>query len=79
MKQVFTYGSYSYEYYIEFADRKTLGLEVLPDLRIIAKVPLDASLEEIESFLVRKWKWLHKQLNDLQKFKKKNLTSPLGE
>ncbi len=70
MKQVFEYGKYSYDYYIEFAERKTLGLEVLPDLRIIAKVPLDATIDEIEAFLVRKWKWLYKQLAELKKMNK---------
>lgn len=70
MKQTFTYGQYSYEYYIEFAERKTLGLEVLPDLRIIAKVPLNATLDEIEGFLTRKWQWLEKQLSELRKLKK---------
>ena len=72
MKHIFEYGRYSYEYYIEFSDRKTLGLEVLPDLRIIVKVPQGASLKEIEEFLVRKWNWLDKQLRELQKFKKPN-------
>lgn len=70
MKHIFEYGRYSYEYYIEFSDRKTLGLEVLPDLRIIVKVPQGASLKEIEGFLVRKWSWLEKQLSELRKLKK---------
>ena len=70
MKQTFEYGRYSYEYYIEFAPRKTLALEVLPDLRIITKVPLDATLDEIERFLTRKWKWLEKQQSELGKLSK---------
>lgn len=70
MKQTFEYGLYSYEYYIEFTERKTLGLEVLPDLRIIVKVPLDTTLTEIEAFLTRKWHWLEKQLSELRKLKK---------
>lgn len=72
MKQTFEYGKYSYEYYIEFSNRKTLGLEVLPDLRVIAKVPNGATLDEIEGFLERKWSWLDKQLRELRKFKKLN-------
>ena len=70
MKNVFEYGSYRYEYYIEFADRKSFTLIVRPDLKVIARVPLDATLEQIESFLVRKWKWLEQQLNELRKYKK---------
>jgi len=70
MKQTFQYGTYSYEYFIEFAERKTLALEVLPDLRIIVKAPINATLSEIEGFLTRKWKWLEKQLSELRNLKK---------
>ena len=70
MKQKFEYGRFSYEYFIEFAKRKTLALEVLPNLRIIVKAPLGATLDEIESFLKRKWSWLERQLSELRKFKK---------
>lgn len=70
MKQTFEYGQYSYEYYIEFAERKTFSLEVLPDLRIIVKTPINATLDEIEAFLTRKWKWLEKQLSELRRLKK---------
>jgi len=73
VKQTFEYGKYSYEYYVELAERKTLGLEVLPDLRIIAKVPFDATLDEIEAFLVRKWRWLDKQLTELGKMRKSRI------
>lgn len=70
MKQTFNYGDYSYEYYIEFGERKSFTLVVRPDLRIIARVPLDATLDEIETFLKRKWRWLERQLKELRKYKK---------
>lgn len=72
MKQTFEYGKYSYDYYIEFVDRKTLGLEVRPDLRIITKVPYATTIDEIEVFLRKKWLWLHKQLAELEKYHKKD-------
>ena len=68
MKQKFDYGRFSYENFIEFTERKTFALEVLPSLRIIVKAPLGSTLEEIEAFLVRKWSWLERQLADLRKF-----------
>jgi len=71
MKQTFRYGKYTYEYYIEFSSRKTLGLMVRPDLRIIAKMPYGTSVDEIEAFLRRKWTWLHKTLNEFRRYKKK--------
>ncbi len=70
MKQVFQYGEYSYEYYVEFGERKSYTLVVRPDLRIIARVPLDATLDDIEGFLRRKWRWLERQLRDLRKLQK---------
>lgn len=70
MKRTFQYEEYAYEYYVEYAERKTLALEVMPDLRIITKVPFDTTLEEIESFLTRKWRWLEKQLGELRKLRK---------
>ena len=70
MKQTFRYGEYVYEYYIEFGERKTYTLVVRPDLRIITRVPLNATLDDIEGFLRRKWQWLEKQLTELRAFKK---------
>lgn len=68
--QTFRYGEYTYEYYVEFSERKSYTLIVRPDLRIIARVPLDATLSEIEGFLRRKWQWLEKQLHELRKYQK---------
>lgn len=70
MKQTFRYGSYAYEYYVEYGERKAFTLVVRPDLRIITRVPLDANRDEIEKFLIRKWKWLEKQLRELRKYQK---------
>lgn len=75
MKQTFRYGEYTYEYFIEFSERRSLTLVVRPDLRIIARVPLDATLDEIEGFLTRKWRWLEKQLHELRKYRKSDSES----
>lgn len=70
MKQTFKYGEYSYDYFIEFSERKSFTLIVRPDLRIIARAPLGAKQDEVEIFLVKKWKWLERQLRELRKYKK---------
>jgi predicted metal-dependent hydrolase len=70
MKQMFKYGTLQYDYYIEFADRKTFGMVVRPDLRIIVKVPFGTTLVDIEMFMKRKWKWLDKQLREFGKYQK---------
>lgn len=70
MKNTFEYGSYSYEYFVEFGELKSMTLVVRPDMRIIARVPLDSTLDEIEAFMKRKWRWLEKQLTELRKYRK---------
>lgn len=72
MKQTLKYGTLQYEYYVEFGERKSLGMVVRPDLRIIVKAPLGATLDDIEAFMKRKWKWLDKQLRELKRYSKKN-------
>ncbi len=71
MNKTFNYGMYSYEYFIEFSNRKSIGIVVQPDLSIIVRAPYDAKLLDIESFLVRKWCWLEKQLTEFKKYYKK--------
>jgi predicted metal-dependent hydrolase len=70
MKEKFEYGTYQYEYFIEFGDRKTLTLVVQPDLRIIVRVPNNTTLSDIEVFLTRKWRWLEKRLDEFRKYRK---------
>lgn len=73
MKTKFEYGSYVYEYFVEFSERKSMTLVVRPDLRIIMRVPQGTQLEDIEAFMKRKWQWLDKQLRELKKYRKIHL------
>ena len=71
MKQeTFTYGKYSYQYYLIKQDRKTVSLVVQPSLKIILKCPLDYDNKAIDRFLKKKWNWLEKQLRHFKKYKK---------
>lgn len=70
MSLEFQYGQYSYQYFVEFLERKSLTLVVRPDLRIIVKAPVGTGLTEIEDFLTKKWLWLEKQLTELKKYRK---------
>ena len=69
-KQIFTYGSYSYEYFLIKQPRKTVALAVQPSLRIILKCPIDYKDEKIQKFLKNKWRWLEKQIKYFEKYKK---------
>lgn len=70
MKLDFKYGNYSYNYFLEFAVRKSFTLIVKPDLKIIVKAPVGSNLNEIEAFLIRKWSWLEKKLGEYKKYRK---------
>ena len=68
--ETFTYGKYSYQYYLVRQDRKTVSLTVQPSLNIILKCPLNYADKKMERFLKRKWNWLEKQLKYFRKYKK---------
>ena len=73
-QRVFKYGRHKYVYHLEYANRKSFSLIVTPSLHIILKVPLKTTNEEIEQFLVKKWGWLEKQLNELRRYQKTKFT-----
>lgn len=69
-EKVFKYGKHKYAYHLERANRKSFSLIVTPSLHIILKVPLKTTDEEIKQFLIKKWTWLEKQLNELGRYRK---------
>ncbi len=48
------------------SNRKTLGLEIKPDGRIIARAPYRLKQSEIEKFIASKSEWIEKHLQKLQ-------------
>jgi predicted metal-dependent hydrolase len=55
------YGSKSIEYKLSFADRKTLGIKVLPDGLVSVIAPIDANLIDINKKIKLKANWILKQ------------------
>lgn len=55
------YGSKVIEFDIEFKDRKTLGIAVLPTRQVHVKAPLDASIEKIKEKIRKRATWILKQ------------------
>lgn len=70
IKKTFTFGNYSYNYFLVFQDRKTLSLTIHPNLKIILKCPNNCEETKINNFLKRKWNWIEKQINFFKKFRK---------
>lgn len=71
-RTVFTYGKYSYDYFLIRESRKTISLTVKPDLSVVVKSPVSYGREKINNFLKRKWLWLDKQLSYFGKFRNNN-------
>ena len=66
----FRYGKHTYEYVLERSNRKTFSLVVFPNMKVSLRVPLDTPDSDIDSFLVKKWTWLERQLNELGRYKR---------
>ena len=61
MKKSINYGSKTIEYELHFMERKTLGITVTPDMDVIVKAPLNASMERIEVLVLKRAPWILKQ------------------
>ncbi|MDD3036954.1 M48 family metallopeptidase [Bacteroides sp.] len=55
------YGTISIQYSIKFTKRKTLGIIVTPEGKVLLNAPLGSSQELIESKLLKRARWIVKQ------------------
>lgn len=61
MKRKLQYGSKELAYNLQFADRKTLGITVTPEMEVEVKAPIDAEVGEIEKKIRKRASWIFKQ------------------
>jgi predicted metal-dependent hydrolase len=62
------YGSKNITFSLEYSPRKTLAIEVHPDRSIIVKAPADATIESIESKIIRRAAWIARQQRQFAKY-----------
>jgi len=62
------YGRSTIEYNLIFEDRNNLAVTVRPDKSVIVKAPKESELEEIQGKLLKRGKWILKQINYFDKF-----------
>jgi len=67
MEQV-QYGNQTIHFYVQKAKRKTLGIEVHPDLSVWAISPVDAKLSAIKSKILKRAQWIVKQKQFFEQF-----------
>ena len=65
------FGSKIIDYELVFADRKTLGITVNPDSKIVVKAPRNSPIEKIEEKIRKKAYWIVKQQNNFLSYQPK--------
>jgi predicted metal-dependent hydrolase len=63
MKDFIRFGSKRIDFHLQYADRKTLGISVSPEMEVLVKAPIGSSIEKIKSMLHKKAPWILKQQN----------------
>ena len=61
-KDSIQYGATLIEYDIEFVDRKTLGIKVLPNGTVSLKAPINATLDDIRNKVHHRAAWILRQM-----------------
>jgi predicted metal-dependent hydrolase len=64
------FGSKKIKFKLQFSDRKTLGISVLPDLSVIATAPSPTvnDIEKIKSKIIKRAPWILRQQSKFAKF-----------
>ena len=63
-----SYGNRRVHFNVVYAARKTLQIEVYPDGQILVKAPAGTRPEEIEKRILRRGRWIKKQLDYFRQF-----------
>lgn len=66
--QSFVYGNREISYRVIYSDRRTIEFSVHPDGRVVVKAPKGTLLETIRSRVVRRARWIGKQINYFRQF-----------
>jgi predicted metal-dependent hydrolase len=74
MESSIHFGSKIIDFRIDYSNRKTLGITVMPDLKVLVKVPVDTPMDKIKVLIKKKAPWIIKQQSYFLTFQPK--TSP---
>jgi predicted metal-dependent hydrolase len=67
MEQV-EYGTKKINFHLKRVNRKTLGIEVHPDLSVWAIAPEKASIQDVKNKIIKRGKWIIKQQHYFEQF-----------
>lgn len=65
------FGTTKIDFYLEYSNRKSLGISVYPDLKVLVKAPEGASLEKIRQKVKKRAPWIIRQQNFFHSFQPK--------
>lgn len=65
----FKHGNTAFDYHLILEERRTIAATVYPNSELLVKAPVDATPARIESFLVKKLRWVLKQKRYFSQFK----------
>ncbi len=69
IRQEIVFGTETIVYEIRFLPtRRTLGIEVHPDLSVLVRAPIDCDLEIIQARVGKRASWISKQLTNFQRY-----------
>ncbi|MCB0035770.1 MAG: M48 family metallopeptidase, partial [Anaerolineales bacterium] len=66
LMHVVQYGTTTIEYDLSYAERKTMAIEVHPDLQISVIAPAGTSTAEVDKRVVKRAPWILKQLREFE-------------
>ncbi|MCK5133836.1 MAG: DUF45 domain-containing protein [Candidatus Sabulitectum sp.] len=65
----FEHDNVAFDYHLVLEKRKTIAATVFPNSELLVKAPVDATSDGIESFLIKKLRWVLKQKRYFAQFK----------
>lgn len=65
------FGSRTIDFRLEYSDRKSLGITVTPEMEVLVKAPIDATMEKVKEKLRKKAHWIIKQQSFFLSFQPK--------
>jgi predicted metal-dependent hydrolase len=61
MTEAIRFGSKQIDFLLEYSNRKSLGITVTPEMKVLVKAPAETSLEKVKEKLRKKAPWIIKQ------------------
>ena len=71
MTEAIQFGSRRIDFRLEYSNRKSLGITVTPEMKVLVKAPADTSIEKVKEKIRKKAPWIIKQQSFFLSFQPK--------